>query len=438
MELPKEKSKLLWKSVKNTCRDKLNGLRSVSRMNMPGKSFLTKLAESANPRTIDKVSLRGKLEKIIPERLFRHNPVALDNKGGWKEQRASLIRNQKNAATSLLRALRANETGKKIILRALPNFSRLKNIGLQLNYQQRIYAALILIAIVAIPFLIVKYKNADPKEVTTPVEVPRVEPEKPEPLKNDLRVIKVSSLEELPESRGALQVIKVNEYIFARAGAGLVDIKSGKTFPFPPELGPVVSSAGMNDLSLIFLLGDNGTLMSFSPISLKFQSNRISIPEGSIITSMGSYLTYVYLLDSTASQIYRYPRAEGGFGEKSNWIKGESALTGITRIAVNENIFLTNQKEIFKFFKGKKQEFLLEHTETPIVPQAIYASEDGQNMYILDSINSRLVQTDTEGHILAQYYHPSMEEMKEIVIDKENNTAYLSDGNLVKVMKLSL
>lgn len=385
----------------------------------PSKSFFAKLADSANPEESFKISLRDKLKR-------------------WKEEWLVWIKNKRDAGISLPRAIGSRKTGKKIIFQTLPNFSRLKNIALQLNYQQKIYAALILVAIVAIPFIVMQYKNQDAEEIVIPPPVPNIEPEATEPLKNDLRVINAPSAETLPEIQGAIQLIKVNENIFARTGTNLVNIKTGKAFPLPSESGSIVSSAGMNDLSLIFLLDANGKITSFSPISEKFQSNAISIPDGSTIVSMGSYLTYIYLFDSANNQIYRYPRAEGGFGEKSNWIKGEAGVSGITQMAVNENIFLTNQKEIFKFLKGKKQDFSLEHTETSILPQAIYTSEDDTNIYILDSANARIIQASAEGNIAAQYHHPSIQGTKDLVVDKENNTAYLSDGNAVKVMKLSL
>jgi hypothetical protein len=191
-------------------------------------------------------------------------------------------------------------------------------------------------------------------------------------------------------------------------------------------------ATNMDDLNLIFLIDSDNKITSWSPVSKKFQPNTIEIPAGANITQAKTYLTYIYLMDEDSNQIYRYPRADSGFGEKTAWLKESLSLNEISSIAIGENLYLAKNGEILKFLQGKKQDFSLEETATPIFANEIYTKRDSQNIFILDNKNSRIIKLSLEGKIISQYYNLEISSATDFEINEEKNTAYFSNGNEVK------
>jgi len=322
----------------------------------------------------------------------------------------------------------------KASLEFLPRFSRIKNILNSLSYEQKLYSLLAIVAIFVFPYLGLKIsKNiADKKAASLVREVPPVIV----PLPQDKNVIRLENMVSVYSGNNILGTIILNGKLFAVAQSEIVSLESGEKISVPGDFGEIKNIAGMNDLNLIFLINPDKKIISFSAVSKKFQDNSISIPENSNIADAKTYLTYIYLLDSKDSQIYRYPRAEGGFGEKINWLKDPLGLSGATGMTINENIFIADGKNILKLFRGKKQDFNPEQSATPLAPYKVHVTEDGANIYVLDKINSRVVKLDGSGNIVAQYYNSEIANAGDLAIDEANNTAYFSTPNAIKSFKM--
>jgi hypothetical protein len=187
----------------------------------------------------------------------------------------------------------------------------------------------------------------------------------------------------------------------------------------------------MDDLNLIFLI-KNKIILSWSAGSGKFQNNNIEIPENATIVSARCYLTYIYLVDSTNNQIYRYPRADGGFGAKTDWFRDSVSLSSMKDTALNENLYATDGKNITKLFRGKKQDFAISETTTPIKPDRIFTKTDSQNLYVLDKENSRIISLDQTGNILKQYYNADIPSFRNFSVDEKNSVIYLGNESGVK------
>jgi len=140
-------------------------------------------------------------------------------------------------------------------------------------------------------------------------------------------------------------------------------------------------------------------------------------------------------LDGKNRQIYRYPRANEGFGEKNNWLKEALEINpenfSNVQMIINENIFLSQKETLEKFFRGKKENFQIEETATPIKFNDIYSATDSQNIFVLDKDNSRIIKLNLEGNILRQYAHKNIKESIAFTIDEEKNKAYFTTENSV-------
>lgn len=307
----------------------------------------------------------------------------------------------------------------------LPSFSKIKNIIANLSFLQKIYATLIILAIIIIPYFIVKYdKKPEKEEAAAPVE------EIPQsailPLSKDVNVVKIENLESAYQGEGIVSVASINGKNFAVGREKIVSLSDQKEYPLSDEFKNADLVSQMDDLNFIFIM-KNKKIVSFSATAGKFQDNNISVPDGANIISARSYLTYLYLLDIKNNQIYRYPRAEGGFGEKTNWLKDSQNLSEAKDMTINDNIYITDGKQIFKFFQGKKQGYSMEQTATPIAPDKIYTKPTGENLYVLDKENSRVVKLDKDGKITAQYYNSEIGNTDSFAVDEEKNTVFISN-----------
>jgi hypothetical protein len=194
--------------------------------------------------------------------------------------------------------------------------------------------------------------------------------------------------------------------------------------------GKFTLAATMPDLGTIFILTEDKKMISFTPINKKFQENNIAFPENIKTADMKAYLTYIYLLDPTANQIYRYPRAEGGFGEKQDWLKDGNDIKNSAVFGINEDLFVASKTQIIPYFQGKKDDKInFENPNIPLTIDKIFVAPGLENIYVLDNKNHRVVVYSKDGKIAAQYWNKSIAGNKDFTVDEKNKVIYLQKAN---------
>jgi hypothetical protein len=359
----------------------------------------------------------------VPDSSYNHpeiHAIYPDRKAIWKERTAYLEKSSRPKISLLFRFV-------------LPSFSKIKNITKNISPAQKIYAALVSAAFVVIPYLIVRYENKSEK-VVFPIqenqEVPVL------PLNEDKNVIRLDSLSNVYEGENILSTVSLNGRNFAVKTNEIVSLENGKNYLLPDEFQNADLVSQMDDLNLIFIT-KNKKILSFSATAGKFQENNISFPDNAVASSARSYLTYLYVLDGKNNQIYRYPRSEGGFGEKTDWLKSFYDITNASDMAINDNIYILNGKNILKFFRGKQQDYSFEENATRIIPDKLYTKPISENLYVLDKANSRIAKLNKDGNIMAQYYNNAIASIKDFSVDEENNVIYVSSEKSVKSFSIS-
>jgi len=317
-------------------------------------------------------------------------------------------------------------------MKLFPDFSKIKEVFSQMNYQQKIYAFLILAAIVILPLIAtLKFKNKTGAPYLKNDSVIQENTFGNENLANEKNIefVEISSLYSHSDLIGQ---VSTNEKLLAITKQKIIEVRENqeaKEFPLPLELGDITSFALMKDLNLIFLLTDKQKIASFSPLSRKFKENNIQLPENSQVSAIAVYLTYIYLADSENNQIYRYPRAEGGFGEKVSWLKENLDLKNISAMAIDGNVYLAGENSLLKFSGGKKQEFNFEESATPINFNKIFADNKTEHLYILDSLNGRAVKFSQDGKIISQYGNEKIKGAKSFFVNEKSGRIYLTTAN---------
>jgi hypothetical protein len=184
--------------------------------------------------------------------------------------------------------------------------------------------------------------------------------------------------------------------------------------------------AAMPHLKALFMLDGKNKIISLTPVNKIFQENNISFPDNLKAADMKTYLTYLYVLDPVAAQIYRFPRSEGGFGEKQDWLKAGSNAEEISGIALNEDLFAASKNEISAFSQGKEDpNVVFEKPKTALAIDRIYSEPDMENIYVLDNKNHRVIKYSRTGQIAAQYWNESITDINDLLVNEENKTVYL-------------
>jgi hypothetical protein len=313
----------------------------------------------------------------------------------------------------------------------VPHFSKIRNLFSSFTNKQKLYTLLAFVLIFIVPFFIVHWMNNRPKPQTitkAEVKVPTLS----EILANE-KNINLSASEQTVLSRNDIVntlVINTGTAVVTKTGVIVIENGQQKEYALPENSGTIIKAAFMKDLSLVFILTDQNKLISFSPVSTKFTDNNISLPANISNDFIGTYLTYLYILDPQDNQIYRYPRAAGGFGDKTNWLKDNTPLAGISDMTIDDNIYCIQNNSVLKLFKGTKQDLTLEASTTPVHFDNVFTTIDSGSLYVLDTKNSRIIQYNkADGTITAQYFNEALADGKSLSIDEASKVAYISTSS---------
>lgn len=298
-----------------------------------------------------------------------------------------------------------------------------------LTSKQRMISLIALAAIIIMPaiFLNISKKEPAPQQTQT---IEKSDPK--EILANEKNISFSPSLSEITSQQNTLVVLPTENGIVFVAKNNLVINGEQQTQLSIPTSTEITHAAYMKDLSLVFLLTSDNKILSFSPITKQFKENNIEFPSGFKSKGIATYLTYLYAADANSNQIYRYPRAEGGFGAKIDWLKDSTDLNSVTSMTLDDSVFLAFSDKLLKFFKGKKDSLSLEQSSTPIVFSTIYTDTKQSGIYVLDKQNSRVIVFDkTSGQIRKQYYDENFASATSLAASEQNKQIYIASPSKV-------
>ena len=190
----------------------------------------------------------------------------------------------------------------------------------------------------------------------------------------------------------------------------------------------------MPSLNLFFLSSDSQTV-SYSPKIKKFIINKIELPNNFTLTGQAVYLSYLYLLDNTSKQIYRYPRDTGGFGISKKWLKQplQNNIAEISSMTIDENIRISYlDGTVEKYFGGKLKDtkkFELQSLEF------IKTNNNLKYYYLLSKKDGKILQINKNtNEIEREYQHSAIQNTSTFTVDEKKNLIYLfNDKELLSI-----
>ncbi|MBI4038688.1 hypothetical protein HY384_01880 [Candidatus Daviesbacteria bacterium] len=141
----------------------------------------------------------------------------------------------------------------------------------------------------------------------------------------------------------------------------------------------------------------------------------------------------VYLLDS--GQIWKYLPTSDGYSDKREYLsKGTKVdLTNSLRMQIESSVYvLKSGGEILRFTRGDKDNFSVGGLDRGIKdPKSFFVSSDTDNLYLLDSGNSRLLILTKTGSFKGQIRGDKFAQATDLVVDEKGKKVYLLEGSKI-------
>lgn len=311
--------------------------------------------------------------------------------------------------------------------------------------KKKLYVGMILAAVLVLIISLIFYRNLHKEPISQPVNEPSPQAETAsEPsILEDTQVKPVSALEPVADlAQKSRTLVMLNGSLFSLPENSKTILKinpESKTVEENPcalSVGNFKLMAPMPNLNALFILTEDNKVVSFTPINKNFQENNIALPAGLGAVDIKIYLTYLYFLDPAANQIYRYPRAEGGFGDRQDWLKSGSDIKDALSFALNDDLYAASASDITAYLQGRKDPAItFEKTSIPLKIDKIYSAPGMENIYALDNKNHRVIQYSKDGKIVSQFWNTSIFNVTDFVADETNKSILLLQDK--KILKFS-
>lgn len=212
--------------------------------------------------------------------------------------------------------------------------------------------------------------------------------------------------------------------------------KSPQTLAGEEKLGEALLASLNGDLVWIYSKDKGMVRISGEEVKSMIKSDT---EWGSVLDIVG-FANNLYVLDSGKNQIWKYLPIVSGYAEKREYFKSEvkTDLSSALKMHIDSSIWILKRGgELLKFTQGSPDFFAFSGLDKPVSdPKSFFVSDKTENLYLLDSGNSRLLVLDKKGVYKAQYTSDKFKDFIDLVVDETGKKVYLLDGN--KIFSLDL
>ena len=281
--------------------------------------------------------------------------------------------------------------------RLLPHPRRLLAHARALSPSQRGIAALVVGAIIVVPFLLHRMQVQDATQDFVPESTSEHTPATPsEETPRDLgsAVIHRTYVVHTDPSIHSLLSVRGKTFVVApRSITAITNATTKKTYTLPHSFDDTVEAVAMDALNMIILRTQKNTFVAFAPAAQKkFTPLHVILPPGVDIERIATYLTYLYIFDATNNDIYRHARTPDGFGAPVDWLRDGTDFGAPRDTIIDGTIYMaTDTGDIVTFFKNKKQSTLTANLSPPLHADALFTANADAPLFILDRAVRRII-----------------------------------------------
>ena len=150
-----------------------------------------------------------------------------------------------------------------------------------------------------------------------------------------------------------------------------------------------------------------------------------------------SYNGNLYIADTKANQLWRYRPSDNGYenAPEPYFAKGKEVdLTGLRSLAIDGNVWLLfADGRLLKFFAGEAQSFELNGLPDKLrSPAAVVVSREGDQLYIADGANGRILEFSKDGKFQRQFRAAeptAFKDLRSLYLDEGTRLFYILAGD---------
>lgn len=153
---------------------------------------------------------------------------------------------------------------------------------------------------------------------------------------------------------------------------------------------------------------------------------------------LGAFGSNVYVLDPKDG-LMKFVAGTNGYGKTTYFKSGTNPdLAKSSGMAIDASIYiLYSDGKIEQYTKGELDSFTLSGLKKPLKsPNAVFTTEEMDNLYILDKGNSRIVKIDKSGNYKSEYNVSLLKNATHLDVSETDNKAFFLVKN--KVYEISL
>lgn len=144
---------------------------------------------------------------------------------------------------------------------------------------------------------------------------------------------------------------------------------------------------------------------------------------------------FLYVLNPSKRNIYRYLRDGEKVSEPIGWIKPGQPLPyeNISGFKIDGDVWLaTTDGQVIKFTSGDRQDFTITGLAQPFKGPIMLDTREGlTNLYILEPSNRRVVVVSKNGQFLKEIRSPSLATASDLVADENHGRVLAVSGSLI-------
>lgn len=148
----------------------------------------------------------------------------------------------------------------------------------------------------------------------------------------------------------------------------------------------------------------------------------------------------VYLVDTRSNDIWRYPGIASGVGQRQRWLAAgvEPDLRGVKDMQIDGDIWLLNEDGvILRFRRGNPVSFVVEGLDQPLEgPVAFWVDPEGDEVFVLDRGNRRIVRLNKEGRYQQQYLWDGLSTASDLVVARQIGQILVLAGDTIYAIEL--
>lgn len=256
------------------------------------------------------------------------------------------------------------------------------------------------------------------------------------PLFLDLNLVKSGfSANRLSQSAGQILLLDTNQKTLVEIS---LDKKTNNILAGPPQFGQG-EEASLNGSSAFVYSKDKG-VTQINTQTLKAQTVAKPDPEWGNIIDIQGFAGNFYLLDNLKNQIWKYVPTGSSFSDKNTYLNSGvvADFSNAKRFLIDSSVWiLKSNDEIDRFTAGSPDNFDVGGLDKNIQKiSSFFVSSDTDNIYIMDSSNSRIVVLKKNGQYVSQIQGDKFSDASDFLVDEQNKKLYLLENNKIYVIDL--